>query len=507
MGRGLIAMLKKQAVVKILAESPLLIAGRAGDPRAHISSSVDNKKFIITPSSLRGALKEYLIAYNKLQLALVATGRMPPMEGESVDVDPQDAGSVIFSDFTSDTVSHTIAERRTRIRINKITGTVEPGGLFELACVPKGVQFTGHIFFTDRATDSEIDEIIDFMSKKTFRLGHSKTAGFGKIKFHFEKVEEIGSKDLPKGMNILTLKPLSPYTTTPIGNATLEKRYLQMSNTFLTGSTMKEALKVERAAFFYPTNDAGSLSFPIPHTCMKFKNASGEIQNLIYEFMYAYLTDTAFMLEQKGRRLERAQGYTNYDDLEAIYSFHIQRNPDTKTVSTFWVQESFKPHYVIGTVMCSDGTPIPDYISVGGARGRGYGLMKVEQIEPYDQSYMEQKIEKFNQNMPEELKNLNRNAVFVPIVFTSPTVVESITKIFPNTETIFEFCSTVTTRFYDSKTGDTVFTSAIAPGSVVVLKCEKTLLQKVLTALFDKKYSGIGKYRERGFGDFEILEI
>lgn len=500
-------MLRKQAVVRIVAESPLLIAGRAGDPRAHISSSTDNKKFVITPSSLRGALKEYLIAYNKLKLALVATGRMPPTEGESADVDPQDAGSVIFSDFISNTVSHSIPERRTRIKIDKTTGTVEPGGLFELACVPKGEQFRGHIFFTNRASDSEINEIIDFMSKRTFRLGHSKTAGFGKIKFQFEKVEEIGSRDLLKGMNIVTLKPLSPYTTTPIGNATLEKRYLQMSNTFLTGSTMKEALKVERATFFYPTNDEGSLSFPIPHTCMKFKNAEGEIQNLIYEFMYAYLTDTAFMLEQKGRRLERAQGYTNCDNLEAIYSFHIQRNLDTKTVSTFWVQESFKPHYVIGTVMCSNETSIPEYISVGGARGRGYGLMKVVRTEPYDQSYMRRKIEKFNQNMPEKLKDLDRNAVFVPIVFTSPTIVESITTIFPDTEVIFEFCSTVTTRFYDSETGDTVFTSAIAPGSVVVLKCEKTSLQKVLTALLEKKYLGIGNYCERGFGDFEILEI
>ncbi|MDI3473306.1 MAG: superfamily [Thermotogaceae bacterium] len=484
----------KYARATIKTAGPVIVGGRGFHRLADISTSFDGERLVITMSALKGVLKDALNFYATEDLVKKATGSVP-------DDEPQvfEESKVLFQDFSCDIYELDI---RTRIKVERMTRTAESGGLFTAATIPIGTTFEGNIFFKEGLSDDEITKIIEILNNHKHKIGASKTAGFGSIEFRVDEPEEVEVRRLPPGFYKVYFKPLTPFVSTKYGNQTLEKRYLLESQPQISGDAMKSVLNVERATFFYPTDikssDIESLVNPKYYYSYKYEENSKE--NLLFDLLKARFNKQAFLLEKSGKRLERAKG----TKVKRVYNFHIKRNFMVNTVETFWVQQAYKPEYIVGYVYSSSELEIPEFISIGGARGKGYGLMKFDSKEEIadEPEVIENYIEKFNRKLSKYVDIGDEK--YVPLLILTPTIVKNTDELFKTIKPVFEFCDIQNFRYYNQQTSKTHIVKAISPGSFILFKIIDS--ENCISEILEKRKTGLGELTEKGCGAFEIIE-
>lgn len=496
---------KKAYRIVVKALQPLLVGGRSLQNYYHASSSNEAQKWIITASSIKGAVTEHL----KNHSYVLGEELVKKLCGAAGD-GRKNEGSFRFSDLVQiDGDIHFPEEVRTRVKINPSTGSAETGSLFVFKCAPKGTSFEGLLLLDEKLSEGEIQAFLDFLKgHNTFHVGGSRTVGFGLVELTIVEEEHDLRHTLKPGSYLLFYKPLSPFVSTEAGFETLAKRYYVPSKNYIPASAMKTVLKLDRVGFFYPAEEKSKV-YPIPPTFLSTKHGRSEqvgIYDVLIPLVKNRMNGVVFKIFKDGQRLVTTRGYVHVDGklrpvkLNALTNFHVAVNELTRTVNeSFWVQRSYKPNYWVGFVHTDSETSIPKYITVGGARGKGYGLMVLEGAVAYDTNHWKRSVQKFNTifNDPDH--------VYVPILFTSPYYCEDVTKDF-HAELFDSYVESFEYRFFDPDRNCVKIMDVVAPGSVIVLRF-RDQLDRLIERLLELKRVGVGKYTEIGFGDFEVYPL
>lgn len=479
--------------------SPLFVGGRTEDPDA---SSKQDGKWIIPASSIKGALTEHLKNHAE-KLGEEFVEKICGKQGDGA----VNEGSMRLSDLLClDDCDKDSEEIRTRVSVNRMTGSTEPEALLTYKPAKKGIKFSGKLFLGDKISDEEKEKLVSFLKEKSeFYIGANQTVGLGLVKIKLQQIKTDLYKKIDPGMYLVYYKALSPFVSSEYGSDTLLKKYFMSSKNYIPATTMKKVLKVKRVGYFYPSNSVFQV-IPIPATDY-FEKYHNNLHSCLKPLIVNRLNNNGFLLSRSEKRLERKQGYkelnsSNIVEVKEITNFHVALSELTRTVTTsFWVQKSVKPRYWTGYVYSDTKTEIPRYITVGAARSKGYGLMELERIEEYDNKRWEKYIEECG-------KLFNDKGFFVPFVMTSHYFCQDPQKDFGG-EVVQSFVEYGEYRFYDpnEKEGSRVKVfSTVLPGSVIVVKYDLNK-DKLMDFLKDLKQKGIGSYTELGFGDFEIYPI
>jgi len=499
--------------IKITAKTPLLVGGRTRQVRHHGISSQEQDKWIIPASSIKGALSEHL-KNNVDQLGQDLVKKLCGEEGDG----RTNEGSMRLSDLKAvngvDVKSgHVI---RTRIAVSNLSGSIVSGALAIFKCAKPGVQFEGLLLLGDKLNDDEERAFIGFLKEqREFYIGKNQTVGMGKVEIELTELKEEKRelhRKLDPGMYVVVFEPLSPFTSTEVGFETLEKKYFVSSKTYIPATAMKKVLNVKRVTHFYPSN-AEEISLPTPSTYLRPKHNDSHLYDCIFELVRSRLEKKAFLMSKDGERLVEARGYKplyrdQFVKVTEVVNFHIKLNEYSKNVAeSFWVQKSYKPAYWVGLVYHDEPFTLPKYVIVGGARSKGYGLMRLKECSKYVHHWRDS-VEEFSNFMQ---KILNKpTSTYVPFLFTTHYYCVDPEKDFGG-RVVESFASIDYFRVYDPSDGisgknKVKIMETVAPGSVVIVEYEKSL-EEVLKILEEMKKNGIGDHTELGFGDFEVYPV
>ena len=394
----------KRARIVIETLSPLIVGGRNESPAFHRSSSLrrkDEKDIPIIPASaLKGALRDFARTWSLADEKTI--NELFGKEGG-----PENAGSVIFTDFKAEDEEN-IWDDRVRIKINRKTRTVESEHLVTLRAVRKGVVFEGDVIFKSKESLEKFMELfVDSPVSDQIRIGGMKSIGFGRIKIEVEGVRDIRRKKVKSGVNILTLESVTPFTTSDKGRS-FGKEYMTLSKKYINGSALKKSLEdaglyVRFASHLYPTTNEGTLSIPNPRFMFVEKYSDRKVENLLKEIFFRREEKRAFAMKIGDKRYEAAKGFWTIDNgkferakVDPEYSVHISIDPKTKTYKLndgrgiLFIQQSYMADLMTATVVFENDGEIPEYISLGGSRTRGFGLFKVVSIKHIDESELKE---------------------------------------------------------------------------------------------------------------------
>lgn len=501
--------------LRLKARSPLIVGGRTEEVRYHGASSQEGEKWIIPASAIKGAFTEHL----KNNVDHLGKDLVKKLCGEEGDGRTNE-GSIKFSDLN--VVKNITVEKshviRTRISISRLSGSIQPGALAVFKCVKPGTEFKGLLLLGDKLSDDEEKAFFEFLKKENqFFIGKNQTVGMGRVEIELaEMKEEMRElyKELAPGMYVVTFEPLSPFSSTEVGFETLEKKYFISSKNYVPSSAMKKVLDLKRTTHFYPSNSIGGISVPMPSTYLRPKYRDDTIYDCLIELVKSRLEKKAFLMCKDSERLVEARGYKLLTrdrtiKTKEVVNFHIKLNEYSKNVAeSFWVQKSYKPDYWVGFVYHDEPFRLPKYIIVGGARSKGYGLMKLKDCSKYVPSNWKNSIERFSETLRKILKK--PESIYVPFLLTTHYFCLDPKEDFHG-NVIESFASTDYFRLYDPSDelldGKRVkILETVGPGSVVIVEYERTL-EEVLKMLEEMKKKGIGAYTELGLGDFEVYPI
>ncbi len=499
----------KKALIAIETLSPLIVGGRNESPAFHRSSSLRKKGEkdipIIPASALKGALRDFARTWN-----LADEKNINELFGK--EGGPENAGSVIFKDFEAKD-DEDVWDDRVRIKIERKTRTIESEHLATLRAVRKGVWFEGEVIFKNDEALKKFEEIFtDSPVSDQIRIGGMKSIGFGRIKIEIESVRDMRGKKIKAGVNILTLKSVTPFTTSDKGRS-FGREYMMLSKNYINGSALKKALEdagfdVIFASHLYPTTDEGALSIPNPRYLFAEKYSNEKVKNLLRELFRRRSEKRAFVMKIKDKRYERdrryeaAKGFWTLDEKSAKanseYSVHVSIDSKTKTYKlsgergVLFIQQSYSADYMTATVVLESDGEIPEYISLGGSRTRGFGLFRVLNIKHVDES-------EIKKNWKEKISDGK-----VAVVFRTHFYHENPQELF-GAEIFDMMVSYEDFHVYDPKKEKSLIINAIAPGSVIVFKIDDE--SSFVNRLYKLKINGCGAFKEYGFGDFELMKI
>ncbi len=493
----------KKALIVVKTLSPLIVGGRNESPAFHRSSSLrreDEKDIPIIPASaLKGALRDFARTWN-----LADDKTINELFGK--EGGPENAGSVIFTDLKAENEEN-VWDDRVRIKIDRRTRTVESEHLVTLRAVRKDVWFEGEVIFkNDEALEKFKEIFIDSPVNDQIRIGGMKSIGFGRIKLELESARDIRRKKIKAGLNILTLKPITPFTTSDKGRS-FGREYMMLSKKYINGSALRKALEdsglnVKFASHLYPTTGKGVLSIPNPRFLFVEKYSNGKVKNLLREIFRRREEKRAFAMKIGNKRYEAAKGFWTIDGENANatpeYSVHVSIDPKTKTYKLgdgrgiLFIQQSYSADYMTATVVLESDGEIPEYISLGGSRTRGFGLFRVSDIKHIDEN-------EIKKQWKEKISDGK-----VAIVFRTHFYHENSQELF-GAEILDTMVSYEDFHVYDPDEEKSIIIKAIAPGSVIVFKVDDE--DSFVDRLYDLKVNGCGAFKEYGFGDFELMKI
>lgn len=504
-------------VVTITALSPLVASGRGNDPNYAVGASEQEQQPVLTGSAVRGCVLEALRSVAHKESFHWLSDWIGTPENHATDL------KLYFSDcLPKSGFSYAF---RTRVALDRHTRTVQPGKLISLKAVAPNTEFVGKVFLDSTIQEERWKEVQDLLESIPLRIGGSQTSGYGRVQISFMPENDPENFHVEKGLYHILLKPHSPFATTKMGNETTEKRYFNESLPFLSASAFRSQVPVSRATPLYPS-DKG-LTVAVPRTFFQKKyDEEGKTLNLLKEllFMSGKGVPSLAQTPQKNGiasdRLEIASGYMNSKTFLAVsnspvFSTHVQRCPQTRTVKAFWVQQSYKPAYLSALIHAEDSLSIPKYLVLGGLRGKGYGQVEVESVQPYREwDGWEAKIQSLTKFMEQYALGSSPDQWFIPLLINSPWVPSDSESPVEGCElTPFRFTSPVQIRWYepsldDPNSGVTKVVTGCAAGSVLILQSPKTQsLDQIISMLKEAKVKGLGKYAHLGCGDFEIYPM
>ena len=498
----------KRVDIVLKALTPVAVGGRNSDPNYHLGMSSENDRFLIPASVIKGAIHERVRGMEHLlgaELALQITGKTQE-KGE----EKPSASAMHATDFSSD-IPVSMGQPRNRIRMNRKTRTVEAGGLFSMMTAPAGSEFRGSLFFRSDVEEESVQKVIRALRGFPLVMGSGKTAGFGSMEVVRAERKAEESQELGVGFYRLILKPLTPFVVSPFGHETLEKKYFLPSLPTVSGRAIPATTPFSRST--PPLPSTGLPGVFSPSTLQKEKYGDENISfEVLREFVYGYEKLQPSLLQRKGKRLEPfggfvelgPEGFAKRVPVQKVFSIHVQRNPRTKIVQTFWVQQAHKPVALSCLVSVDKSFTMDRILVLGGARGKGYGVMEVQSIAPYvDWESWKGRIESFSRFMEKELGN---KGLFVPLLLTSPLLLGAGENLLEGFSRKFILGRTGSERYFDPGVQKVAVQEAFEPGSVVVVQTEYSM-EKALETLKLAKTRGLGNGVENGWGDFEVYPM
>jgi len=503
--------------VTITALSPLVASGRGNDQNYAVGSSEQAQQPVLTGSAVRGCVLE----------ALRSVTHKEPFHWLSDWIGTPDHHATDLKFYFSDCLPKSGYSYvfRTRVALDRHTRTVQPGKLISLKAVAPNTEFEGKIFLDSQVQDDHWEEIQTLLESIPLRIGGSQTSGYGRVRISFSREPDTGHFDVKKGLYHILLKLHSPFATAKMGNETTEKRYFNESLPFLSANAFRSQVPVLRATPLYPSDKGFTVAVPRTFFQKKY-GEEGKTLNLLRELLFMSgkgvpsLAQTPSGDGSASERLEIASGNMNSKTFlpvsnSPVFSTHVQRCPQTRTVKAFWVQQSYKPPYLSALIHSEDSLSIPKYLVLGGLRGKGYGQVEVESVQPYHEwNRWEAPIQSLTKFMEQYALGSSSDQWYIPILINSSWVPsDSASPVEGCVLTPFRFTSPVQIRWYepspdDPNSGMTKVVTGCAAGSVLILQSPKTLsLNQIIMKLKEAKVKGLGKYTHLGCGDFEIYPM
>lgn len=178
----------------LLAESPLHVGGRGGDPLVDLALAVNGQgKYYISGTSLSGALKGWMQeCFNDGLISKQIWGFSEKEEGE--DSNQGHASFVIVEDAIINLLKGTNIEIRDGVGIDREWGTAAEQIKYDRAIIPRGASFNLNLTFDiPKAVNgtnnidsgqliSAVETLLATLEEGEIRLGAAKTRGLGKIK-------------------------------------------------------------------------------------------------------------------------------------------------------------------------------------------------------------------------------------------------------------------------------------------------------------------------------------